>query len=163
MVDINSPLGRLTARVAGSAPFAAVAPKVIPRVDRLLNRITGGRFVLSAALLPSLVLTAKGAKTGLARETPLATMPDGEAFFVVGSNFGRESHPAWTGNLIANPEGLVTFRGRTIQVKARLLDDDEKAAVWPRLTTMWPTYDRYVERSGRSLRVFRLEPTDQLG
>jgi|SRR5256885_14290035 len=158
MVDINSRLGQLTAKVAGSSQFAAVAPKVIPHVDRVLNKVTGGRFVLSAALLPSIVLTTTGAKSGLQRETPLATMPDGDAFFVVGSNFGREKHPAWTGNLIALPEATVTFRGRRIPVRARLLDEDEKAEVWPRLTTMWPTYDRYVERSGRSLRVFRLEP-----
>jgi deazaflavin-dependent oxidoreductase (nitroreductase family) len=158
VVNVNSPLGKLTARVAGSSQFAAVAPKIVPRVDRVLNRLTGGRFVLSGALLPSLVLTTTGAKSGLQRESPLATMPDGDAFYVVGSNFGREKHPAWTGNLIANPDARVTFRGRTIEVRGRLLSDEEKAAVWPRLTTMWPTYDRYVERSGRNLRVFRLEP-----
>jgi deazaflavin-dependent oxidoreductase (nitroreductase family) len=158
MVSVSSPIGRLTAKVAGSPQFAAVAPKVIPRIDRVLNRVTGGRFVLSGALLPSLVLTTTGAKSGLQRESPLATMPDGDAFYVVGSNFGREKHPAWTGNLIANPDARVTFRGRSIDVRARLLTDDEKAAVWPRLTAMWPTYDRYVERSGRNLRVFHLEP-----
>jgi deazaflavin-dependent oxidoreductase (nitroreductase family) len=104
------------------------------------------------------VLTTIGAKSGLRREAPLATMPDGDAFLVVGSNFGRGKHPAWTGNLLANPDASVMFRGRAIDVHARLLDHEEKAAVWPRLTTMWPTYDRYVERSGRNLRVFRLEP-----
>src|SRR5256885_4244982 len=107
MVDINSRLGQLTAKVAGSSQFAAVAPKVIPHVDRVLNKVTGGRFVLSAALLPSIVLTTTGAKSGLQRETPLATMPDGDAFFVVGSNFGREKHPAWTGNLIRSEERRV--------------------------------------------------------
>jgi len=158
MVDIDSRLGRLTAKVAGSPQFAAVAPKIVPRVDRLLNRLTGGRFVLSAALLPSIVLTTTGAKSGLQRQTPLATMPDGGAFYVVGSNFGREKHPAWTANLLAYPDATVTFRGRSVPVHAHLLEEDEKAAVWPRLTAMWPTYDRYVERSGRNLRVFRLEP-----
>jgi deazaflavin-dependent oxidoreductase (nitroreductase family) len=158
VVNVNSPIGRLTAKVAGSPQFAAVAPKVIPHVDRVLNRLTGGRFVLSGALLPSLVLQHTGAKSGLTRETPLATMPEGDLFYVVGSNFGREKHPAWTGNLLANPEATVTFRGRTLPVRATLLSDTQKAEVWPRLTKMWPTYDRYVERSGRNLRVFALEP-----
>ena len=116
------------------------------------------KLTLLFAVVMALVLTTTGAKSGLQRETPLATMPDGDAFYVVGSNFGREKHPAWTGNLIANPQARVTFRGRTIDVRARQLSDDEKAAVWPKLTKMWPTYDRYVERSGRNLRVFRLEP-----
>ena len=77
----------------------------------------------------------------------------------MGSNFGREQHPAWTANLRANPEAAVTFRGRTLPVRATLLDADEKAAVWPRLTAVWPNYDRYTEVSGRDLRVFRLVPT----
>jgi hypothetical protein len=53
------------------------------------------------------------------------------------------------------------FRRRTIAVSARLLDLDEKAAVWPRLVAMWPSYDSYVDRSGRELRVFHLTPRDR--
>jgi hypothetical protein len=37
-----------------------------------------------------------------------------------------------------------------------LLTAEQKAAVWPEITRIWPPYDRYVERSGRDLRVFRL-------
>jgi len=41
-------------------------------------------------------------------------------------------------------------------VQARLLDDDEKVEVWPRLTAIWPAYDDYVTSSGRNIRVFHL-------
>ena len=160
MVNVNSPLGRLTAKVAGSPQFAAVAPKIVPRVDRVLNHVTGGRFVLSSALLPSLVLTTTGAKTGQKRTTPLATKPEGDGWYVVGSNFGREKHPAWTANLIAHPEAEVSFKGRTTPVRAHLLTAEEKAEEWPRLVRFWPNYDVYVERSGRDLRVFRLDKSD---
>ena len=144
--------------MAGSKAFMRVGPKVVPHVDRFLHKVSGGRFISSGGLLPSLVLTTTGAKTGQQRTTPLATKPEGDGWIVVGSNFGREKHPAWTANLIANPDATVMFRGRRTDVRARLLDDAEKEMVWPRLTTMWPTYDRYTERSGRNLRVFRLEP-----
>lgn len=77
---------------------------------------------------------------------------------MVGSNFGREKHPAWTGNLIANPQASVVVRRKTTEVTARLLDDDEKAAVWPALVAVWPAYDDYVEVSGRNIRVFQLDP-----
>ncbi len=41
-------------------------------------------------LLPSLVLTSIGAKSGQRREAPLATLPDDDVpFYVVGSNFGQ--------------------------------------------------------------------------
>lgn len=144
--------------MAGSAAFAKVGPKIVPPLDRLISKATGGRVVMSAALVPSLVLKTTGSKSGQPRTSPLATLPDGDSFYVVGSNFGRASHPAWTANLIAHPQAEVVFRGRTIQVTARLLDDAEKRALWPTLTTMWPVYDRYVERSGRDLRVFHLAP-----
>jgi hypothetical protein len=43
-------------------------------------------------------------------------------------------------------------------VTARLVDGDERAAIWSRLLRVWPVYDRYQERTERELRVFRLTP-----
>jgi deazaflavin-dependent oxidoreductase (nitroreductase family) len=158
VIDPTSRVGRTVGAVAGHPVFARVAPKVVPPLDRLLGRLTGGRVVLSAAIVPSLVLVTTGARSGLPREAPLATLPDGDGFYVVGSNFGREAHPAWTHNLLAEPAAEVVFRGRRFPVTARLLDDDERDEVWPRLQAIWPTYDRYQARVDRRLRVFRLEP-----
>lgn len=160
-VDTNGPIGRLVQRVAGTPAFAKVAPTIVPAADRLVHRLTGGRVLLSQSLMPSLVLTTVGAKSGLRREAPLACLPeDGGTILVVGSNFGREHHPAWTANLLANPKAEVSFRRQTFTVDAQLLDGDERDVVWPRLTKIWPTYDRYAQRSGRELRVFRLVPID---
>jgi deazaflavin-dependent oxidoreductase (nitroreductase family) len=105
------------------------------------------------------VLTTTGRRSGLERETPLACVPDDTGgWWVVGSNFGREQHPAWTANLIARPEATVSFAAKLTPVRAELLDDDAKAAVWPRLVAAWPAYDDYVESSGRNIRVFHLVP-----
>jgi len=159
-VKRNSLVGKQVQRMAGSSWFRAVGPKVVPPLDRVLNKVSGGRFVVSSVMLPSLVLTTIGAKSGLPRDAPLATLPDDDgSFYVVGSNFGRDHHPAWTGNLIANPAAKVAYRGKKLDVTAHLLDAAEKEALWPRLVENWPTYDRYVEVSGRDLRVFRLVPT----
>ncbi len=158
MVTLDSRLGQMVQKMAGSKTFMRVGPKVVPPLDKLLHRVTGGKVVMSAGLLPSLVLTAKGAKSGEPRTTPLATMPHDGSWYVVGSNFGREKHPAWTANLIAHPDADISYRGRTIPVTATLLTAEEKAQIWPQLTTFWPNYDVYVERSGRDLRVFRLDP-----
>lgn len=155
----GSAVGRVVQRVAGSSPFRRVAPTVLPPLDRFANRISGGRIHLSSAMLPSLILTTTGAKSGEPREAPLACLPqDDGSFLVVGSNFGREHHPAWTGNLIKTPEATVLYKRNTFPVTAHLLSDEEKAEVWPELTEAWPTFDRYVEVSGRNLRVFRLTP-----
>lgn len=151
-------LGRLVQKVSGTATFAKVAPAVVPKVDLLVHRLTGGRHIAGEGLLPTLVLATTGARSGQRRETPLACLVDDERFYVVGSNFGREEHPAWTANLMAHPEATVAFAGREIPVRATRLDPDEQAAIWPRLLELWPNYAVYASRSGRELRVFRLDP-----
>ena len=156
--DVDGPVGRAMQQMATSSWFRKVGPKVVPPMDRVLNRVTGGRVVVSSLLVPSMVLTTTGRKSGEPRTCPLACMPDGDGWYVVGSNFGREHHPAWTGNLVADPRATVTYRGATVQVEATLLDDAAKAEVWPRLVALWPAYDTYVEVSGRNIRVFRLAP-----
>ena len=156
---VDGPMGRAMRKMATSSTFRKVGPKVVPPTDRALHRLTGGRVVLSRMLVPSLVLTTTGRKSGLARETPLACVPDDHGgWWVVGSNFGREAHPAWTGNLMAHPEATVSFAAKLTPVRADLLDDEAKAAVWPRLVATWPAFDDYVESSGRNIRVFHLVP-----
>jgi len=147
-------------KMATSPAFRKVGPKVVPPMDRALHKLTGGRVIMSRALVPSLVLTTTGRKSGLPRDSPLACVPDGGGgWWVVGSNFGKPAHPAWTGNLIADPATAVSFEGRSYPSVARLLSDDEKAEVWPTLTAAWPAYDDYVKSSGRNIRVFHLTPT----
>jgi deazaflavin-dependent oxidoreductase (nitroreductase family) len=157
-VGLDSRLGKAVQKMAGSKTFMKVGPKVVPHVDRFLHKISGGKFISSGGLLPSLVLTTTGAKTGQKRTTPLATKPEGDGWYVVGSNFGQEKHPAWTANLMKNPDAEVSFKGKTTLVRAHLLTPEEKAETWPQLVKFWPNYDVYVERSGRDLRVFRLDP-----
>lgn len=157
--SIDGRLGRATTKVATSHAFRKVAPKVVPALDKSLYRLTGGRVILSRALVPSLLLTTTGRKSGLARQSPLACVPDGDdGWWVVGSNFGQEHHPAWTANLIAHPAATVSYNAVTTAVRADLLDDATKAEVWPRLTAVWPAYDDYVKSSGRDIRVFHLAP-----
>ncbi len=157
--SVDGPVGRATRKVATSPGFRKVAPRVVPAADKILHRLTGGRVILSRLMVPSLMLTTTGAKSGLARETPLACVPDPDGgWWVVGSNFGQEKHPAWTGNLIAHPDATVSYDGDSTTVRADLLDDDAKARVWPRLTAVWPAYDDYVASSGRNIRVFHLVP-----
>jgi len=157
-VGLDSRFGKAVQKMAGSKTFMKVGPKVVPHVDRFLHKVSGGKFISSGGLLPSMVLTTTGAKTGQKRTTPLATKPEGTGWYVVGSNFGRDTHPAWTANLMKNPDAEVSFQGKTTPVRAHLLTPEEKAETWPHLVKFWPNYDVYTERSGRDLRVFRLDP-----
>ncbi|MGN9840640.1 nitroreductase family deazaflavin-dependent oxidoreductase [Nonomuraea sp. H19] len=170
MVEQQQPSGGVRARVstalrpffqwlAGTKGFALVGPKIVPPLDRFVNRVTGGRVLMGDQMIPHLLLTTIGSKSGQPRQSPLACWPeDGGTFLVVGSNFGREHHPAWTGNLMKTPEATVNFRGRVIPVTSSLLTGAEREEAWRRLLRFWPLYQGYTERSGRELRVFRLSP-----
>ncbi|MFG3010338.1 nitroreductase/quinone reductase family protein [Streptomyces cinerochromogenes] len=154
-----TPLGvRLVRKVSSTRLFAKVAPHVVPALDRGVHRLTRGRVLLSARLLPGVILTSTGARTGRPRRTPLACMPveDGRSWILVGSNFGRPGHPAWTHNLLAHPEASVSWKGRDIPVTARLLTGEERAVAWRALLAFWPPYAVYQARVEREIRLFRI-------
>ncbi|MEV4015046.1 nitroreductase family deazaflavin-dependent oxidoreductase [Nonomuraea angiospora] len=159
MARVSTALRPFFQWLAGTRGFARVAPKIVPPLDRFVNRVTGGRVLMGDQMIPHLLLTTTGSKSGQQRESPLACLPeDGGTFLVVGSNFGREHHPAWSGNLLKTPQATVTFRGRVIPVTAALLAGADREQAWQALTGFWPLYEGYTERSGRELRVFRLSP-----
>jgi deazaflavin-dependent oxidoreductase (nitroreductase family) len=146
-------------KVSTSAAFARIAPHVLPRLDRAVHRVTGGKVMISSYMLPSLFLTTTGRRSGQPRVTPLACLPEpGGSFLVIGSNFGQAGHPAWTGNLLADAAVQVEHQGRTVPATARLLEGAERAEAWAALLRMWPPYATYQARVDRQLRIFRLEP-----
>ncbi|MEU9296905.1 nitroreductase family deazaflavin-dependent oxidoreductase [Streptomyces sp. NPDC048266] len=152
------PVGRgLVQKMSSTRAFARVAPHVIPAMDRAVHRLTRGKVLLSAQMLPGLVLTARGARSGLPRVTPLACMPEPDGgWLLVGSNFGRPGHPAWTANLLAHPDAEVNWRGEDVPVRAELLTGEARAAAWRTALRFWPPYATYQARVEREIRLFRL-------
>ena len=150
---------RMPARVVLSRPFRTLGPLVAPRVHRAINRLTRGRTLLDSAAQPMLMLMTTGAKTGQTRETPLGAVPLEEGrFLVVGSNFARDHHPAWTANLLANPEAEIVFRGKRTLVRARLLAGAEREQRWQAAVAWYPLWTQYDAVTERELRLFELEP-----
>jgi deazaflavin-dependent oxidoreductase (nitroreductase family) len=148
---------RIVQKVSSTRAFAKVAPHVVPAMDRAVHRLTRGRVMVSAQMLPSVILTATGARSGLPRRTPLACMPEeGGSWIVVGSNFGRTGHPAWTANLLVHPDAEVNWKGEDIPVTAHLLEGDERDAAWVAVLAFWPPYATYQERVEREIRLFRI-------
>ena len=138
--------------------FAAIMPTLAPPADRLAHRLSGGRVVLAQIFLPTLVLTATGRRSGQLRQTPVAYVRDGDRFALAATNFGKAQHPAWSANLLTNPRAAVVVDGVEQMVVARLAEPGERERLWDAFTAMWPAYDTYVERSGRTPRIFVLEP-----
>ena len=147
------------ARFSRTLFFRRVGPTIMPPLEKGMTFLTRGRVQLSGLLVPSLVLHTIGAKSGLERDTTLMYCPEPNGrILVTGSNFARDTHPAWTANLLANPDCAVGLRGKRKDMTATLIEDDEREAVWAWIEKQWPGYRGYEVASGRTLRIFRLTP-----
>ncbi|GHA47288.1 hypothetical protein GCM10010329_82200 [Streptomyces spiroverticillatus] len=155
---------RIAQRLMGGRTFRTLAPCLAPRLDRLVHRLTRGRrmFLTGARPEVGILLTTVGARSARPRTTPLVCLPEGPdgPWVVIGSNFGKPHHPAWTGNLLKTPRASVEHQGRTHTVEARLLQGPERDTTWRAVTDFWPPYASYQQQSGRQLRLFRLHPLD---
>lgn len=150
-------VARVLRTVGRTATFAWVYSRIGPRFDTWLGRRFPGAFQLYG--LPALLLVTTGAKSGLPRTSPLLYLRDGDDFLVVGTNFGQLHHPAWTGNLLAQPRAMVELGPAKVPVLAQLLDEASFQAQWPRFVAIYPGYADYLARcGGRAPRMFRLAP-----
>lgn len=139
--------------------FRRYGPRIMPVLERFFSFISGGRMPISGLLVPSLVLHTVGARSGAPRDAQLMYCPDGQGRAIVaGTNFAGGRHPAWTGNLLAHPDAEITVRGRRMPVRASLIPDEERDAAWDRIERQWPGYRTYERASGRTVRLFRLQP-----
>ncbi len=147
----------ITTKIVTSDLFRKIGPKVFPAMHRAMAKVSGGKWVPGAGL----ILYSTGAKSGKRRESPLETIPrkDG-SYLLVGSNFAQESHPAWTHNLIANPDAEILVRGTMKKVTSKFLEGDEREAAWQEALAHWPSWSEYTKITDRSFRIFHLVPKE---
>lgn len=106
----------------------------------------------------TLLLTTRGRKSGKLRRTGLIYGRDGGSYIIVASKGGADKHPEWYLNLVVNPEVEVQVGGDKFRARARTASAEEKPALWRLMTSIWPDYDRYQEKTKREIPVVVLEP-----
>jgi deazaflavin-dependent oxidoreductase (nitroreductase family) len=75
----------------------------------------------------------------------------------VASQGGAPVPPAWYLNLQANPAVTVQVKGDRFAARARTAAAEEKPGLWKIMTSIWPDYDQYQERTDREIPVVILE------
>ena len=105
----------------------------------------------------TLLLTTTGRRSGAERRTALIYGRHGEDYLIVASKGGAEEPPAWYLNLEANPEVQVQVLGDRFTARARTATPEEKPGMWRTMTTEWPAYDEYQQRTAREIPVVILE------
>jgi deazaflavin-dependent oxidoreductase (nitroreductase family) len=113
-------------------------------------------------VLPTLLLTSTGRKSGAPRALPLIYGTDrenGERFVVIASKGGMPKHPLWYENLVANPECELQVGARRIRARARTAEGAERKRLWDAMALIYPPYqDHQKTAAGRTIPVVVLEP-----
>jgi deazaflavin-dependent oxidoreductase (nitroreductase family) len=104
-------------------------------------------------LVPTLLLTTVGRKSGLELVLPLIFGKFGEDHVVVASKGGAPTHPAWYLNLQANPEVRVQVKADKFTARAHTADAAERAALWPKMVEIYAPYAQYQTKTDRQIPV----------
>jgi deazaflavin-dependent oxidoreductase (nitroreductase family) len=100
-----------------------------------------------------------GAKSGVARQTPLVARVDGDDVVIFASKAGAPTHPDWFHNLVANPAVRLEIGTETRDVVARVAEGDERDRLWERQKQEMPGFAEYEKTAGaRQIPVVVLEP-----
>ncbi|MBB5632403.1 deazaflavin-dependent oxidoreductase (nitroreductase family) [Cryobacterium mesophilum] len=109
---------------------------------------------------PLMLLTTKGAKSGVWRRTVLLYGEVDGKVILVASKGGHPQHPAWYVNLRENPEVRVQVHERRFTAIARTATAEEKPRLWALMAEIWPYYLEYQEKTDRDIPVVILDPRD---
>ena len=109
-------------------------------------------------MVPTLLLTTTGRKSGNALTLPLIFGRAGPSYVVVASKGGAPAHPAWYLNLQANPEVQVQVKGEKFTARAHTAEAAERATLWPKMVAIYEPYEQYQTKTDRQIPVVVLTP-----
>jgi proline iminopeptidase len=110
-------------------------------------------------VVPSLLLTTLGRKSGEKFIFPLFYGETNGSPFIVASKGGAPDHPGWYKNILANPVVEVQVGTRHFTARARTASGAERARLWEQSLTFWPPYADYqLKAPHREIPVVVLDP-----
>ena len=135
-------------------------PNATPWVREQLEKIDDAGDTRAVAVMdrPIVVVIMTGAKTGKARRVPLMRVEHEGSYAAVASKGGAPRHPVWFNNLVTNPDVTVQDGTERHELRARMLEGDERAQWWDRAVAAYPPYAEYQTKTDRQIPVFVLEP-----
>ena len=111
-------------------------------------------------ILPTLLLTTIGRKSGEPRHLPLLYVNTNAGHVIVASKGGAPSHPAWYLNLLANPQCEIRVGAKHHHVIARIAEGNERSELWKEMAKLYPPYNDYQAGTDREIPVVILESAE---
>ncbi len=83
-----------------------------------------------------------------------------QLYVIIASKGGAPTHPVWFLNLEAKPECELMVGAKAVTARARVAEGEERERLWKEMAEIYPPYDEYKERAGRTIPVVVLDPVE---
>jgi deazaflavin-dependent oxidoreductase (nitroreductase family) len=107
---------------------------------------------------PLLLLHTVGAKTRQPRVNPVMYQQVAGGYAVFASRGGAPVNPDWYHNVLAHPQVTAEIGARTIDLRARVAEGEERERIWAAQKAAYPGFADYEKRTSRQIPVIVLEP-----
>ena len=146
--------------MAGFSDIPWIAEHIeLYRTDPEKARLWDSTPLGGPGVLPTLLLTTTGRKSGEPRSLPLIYGEAGDSYVIIASKGGMPTHPVWFLNLEANPACELMVGAKAVSARARVAEGDEREQLWKQMAEVYPPYDDYKERAGaRTIPLIVLDP-----
>ena len=119
-------------------------------------RANGGKVNSYFEGVTLLLLHTTGARSGLQRVNPVATIQDGEKYVIMASTLGRPVNPDWYYNIVANPEVSAEVGTEQFQALATIAEEPERTQLYEKMATLNPGFAEYQRKTTRIIPVIIL-------
>ena len=158
MAQPSRPLSDKQIKSLNSKPVA-LGIKWMSRAQTWLFKKTGGRFGDTFLRGTEVgILTTTGRKSGQPRDVPLLFLQEGSRIVLVASQGGRDTHPLWYRNILADPKVTFQTKRETVSLHAREATDDERDQYWPKLDAMYSDFANYRSYTSRTIPIVICDP-----
>jgi len=108
------------------------------RVYRESGGADGHLWDDSSVGIPCLLLTTIGRRSREKRTSPVLYRTAGNAYVLIGSKGGADTHPNWYLNLRANPIVEVQVANDRFDARARVVTGKERDQIWQKMIEEYP-------------------------
>ncbi len=135
--------------------------KIFMAINTFAIRASRGRIGSQLGSQTILLLHSRGHRSGREYVTPIAYFQTDGFFFLVGSNWGKDTNAGWYHNLLAQPRTRIEVRGKNIPVEAHPAEGAEYERLWSYAIEHHPPYLHYKEMTSRHIPIIVLAPIIQ--
>ena len=114
-------------------------------------RATGGKRTGELPPASIVLLTMKGAKSGIERTVPVGVEEIDGRLVVVASSAGLPKNPQWYNNIVANPVVTVEWRGDTFRAEAVVTQGEDRDYLIGKLNDVYRGYQAQTTPRSRLL------------